>query len=181
MSTATLRLTADEFAKRDHRGQELVDGKVVTLPSSVRSSLTAGKIHCRIWQYCEAHPIGEALPASAGVQCFPDDPDRVRKPDGCFIRQEKLTPQVLSGEFLTVVPDLVVEVVSPNDLATEVDRKVAEYLEAGVQLVWVINPETRTGRVHRGNGTISPVQKADDLDGEQVLPGFRCRLSDVLP
>lgn len=181
MSTATLPLTAHEFAEQDHRGKELVDGEIVELPMSIPSSLTASEIFGRIWHYCQQHRIGRAFGADTGIRCFPDDPERVRKPDACFVRQEKLTPTALTAAFLPVVPDLVVEVVSPNDLATEVDRKVAEYLDAGVQLVWVINPETRTGRVHRADGTISALRDSDDLDGEQVLPGFRCRLSDVLP
>jgi Uma2 family endonuclease len=69
-------------------------------------------------------------------------------------------------------------VISPNDLASEIDAKVEEYLAAGVQVVWVINPDSRIARIHRSD-SIRGVHEAEELEAEPVLPGFRCRLSDV--
>jgi Uma2 family endonuclease len=72
-------------------------------------------------------------------------------------------------------------VISPNDLAYEVDHKVGEYLNAGVTLIWVINPEARTVRIHRRDRSISWLEDQDELLGEDVIPGFRCRVSTIFP
>jgi Uma2 family endonuclease len=74
-----------------------------------------------------------------------------------------------------------VEVLSPNDIAYEVDAKVREYLAAGVRLVWVINPDGRTVTIHRPQGPGTVLHEQDELAGETVLPGFRCRIADLFP
>jgi Uma2 family endonuclease len=74
-----------------------------------------------------------------------------------------------------------VEVLSPNDLAYEVDEKVLDYLAARARLVWVINPESRIVRVHRLDGSMSWLTELDYLDGEDVLPGFRHPVSQIFP
>lgn len=78
-------------------------------------------------------------------------------------------------------PDLAVEVLSPNDLGEEVEQKVLEYLRSGLRLVWVISPATRTARVVRADGTTAWLREDGELDGEKVVPGFRCRLADLFP
>jgi len=80
---------------------------------------------------------------------------------------------------IRIAPDLAVEVVSPTDIQYDVDRKVAEYLEVGVKLVWVINPDTRVVLIYRGDGSISGVREGGELDGESAVPGFRCRVADL--
>jgi Uma2 family endonuclease len=80
-----------------------------------------------------------------------------------------------------IAPDLVVEVISPNDLAYEVDEKVEEYGRVDVPLTWVVNPHTRTVVVHRADGSISRLREGDELSGESVIPGFRCPVSAIFP
>lgn len=82
---------------------------------------------------------------------------------------------------MKVVPDLVVEVVSPNDLFHDVEEKVAEYLTAGVQLVWVVDPIAKMAYVHRQDASSDRVLANDTLSGEDVLPGFECRITDLIP
>jgi Uma2 family endonuclease len=77
-----------------------------------------------------------------------------------------------------IAPDLAVEVVSPNDTAYEIDEKVREFLDAGVPLVWVVNPEQRTVEIHRANGFGTILRENDEISGEDVIPGFRCRVGD---
>jgi Uma2 family endonuclease len=79
-----------------------------------------------------------------------------------------------------LAPDLAVEVLSPDDRPGETLGKVADWLEAGTRLVWVIDPERRLARIYRQDGTESVLHEADELDGEDVLPGFRCVLSAIL-
>jgi len=78
-----------------------------------------------------------------------------------------------------VAPDLVVEVVSPNDLFTEIDEKVEEYWRAGTPLIWVINPDLRTLQNYRADGSSNRLREGDKLTGEGVLPGFACAVADL--
>ena len=71
------------------------------------------------------------------------------------------------------------EVLSPNDRDYETDQKIEDFLRAGVRLVWVINPETRTVLIYRADGTISGLREQDELSGEDVVQGFRCRVGDL--
>ena len=84
----------------------------------------------------------------------------------------------LARGHVTVAPDLAVEVVSPNDTVYELNKKVQEYLRAGVRLVWVIDPENRTLVVYRANRTLAEFKPEDELTGEDVIPGFRCLVRD---
>ena len=71
--------------------------------------------------------------------------------------------------------------ISANDLASEVEEKVEAFLGAGVPLIWVINPPTRTVRILRGDGSIALLRGEGELSGEDVVPGFRCPLSAIFP
>ena len=79
------------------------------------------------------------------------------------------------------MPDLLIEVVSPNDLAWEVEVKVTEYLRAGVPLLWVFYPDTYTVWVYRASGQVTHLSIEDSLSGEEVLPGFTCPVAVVFP
>ena len=79
-----------------------------------------------------------------------------------------------------MAPDLVVEVLSPDDRPGETLAKVGDWLEAGARLAWVIDPQRRLARVYRADGTESLLAESDALDGEDVLPGFNCPLGAIL-
>ena len=74
----------------------------------------------------------------------------------------------------------MVEVLSPDDRKGEVREKVLDWLAAGSRLVWVLDPERRTARVHRADGSESSLTEQDAFDGEDVLPGLRVSLAEVL-
>ena len=159
---------------------ELVDGQLVEHIRSTWSSYVAGEVYGKLARHCQAHQLGWVLPEGATYQCFPDDRNRVRKADVSFIRREQLSlEQASAAGHLPVAPDLAVAVISPNDIAYDVDAKVREFLQAGVRLVWVVNPQTRTIRVHRMQGAGTILGESGDLDGEDVLPGFRCRIAEL--
>ncbi|HXG12104.1 MAG TPA: Uma2 family endonuclease [Gemmataceae bacterium] len=159
---------------------ELVNGRLVEHTMSTWASYVAGKVYGRLDAHCQANQLGWVLPEGVTYRCFPDAPDKVRKADVSFIRRERLSMEQATAEgHLTIVPDLAVEVLSPNDLVYEVDTKVQEYLRAGVRLVWVIHPQGRWVDVHRVQGPGTILRENDDLDGEDVLPGFRCRVGDL--
>jgi Uma2 family endonuclease len=177
-TTQTQYTPEDLLTMPDGDNYELVDGNLVERSVGALASYVAGKIYKSVDSYCEANRRGWVFPEGTSYQCFLDAPGKVRRPDTSFIRLGRFPDEELPTGHIRLVPDLEVEVVSPNDLAYEVDMKVQEFLAAGVRLVWVVNPATRRVRVYRADGSVAEVGEADDITGEDVLPGFRCRVGD---
>lgn len=176
------QLTIDDLlAIADERSVELVDGELVEVHVSSLSAKVATRLCTFLDLYCLEHHLGEAFGSDAYYQCFPDQPRHARKPDASFVSAQRLPADWREQGYFSIAPDLTVEVLSPGDLAYEVDRKIAEYLKAGVRLVWEINPAERCVFVHRLDGTVSKLGAADQLNGEDVVPGFTCRVRDIFP
>lgn len=145
----------------------------------VRSSLVAAKLMILLGPIWQRMNLGAVLGMNFGYQCFTDDPDKVRKPDVSFIRAERVAEIDVSWAYCRIAPDLAVEVISPNDLTYEVSRKVDGYLAAGVRLVWVLDPSNRSVAIYRQSGAYSLLSSTEELTGEDVIPGFRCQLSEL--
>lgn len=158
---------------------ELVDGQLVERKMGWKASWIGGRLFYHLSAYCEANPIGWVAGADASYQCFPRFPSRVRRPDVSFIQMARLPSGEMPEGHCRIAPDLAVEVVSPNDFYSEIEEKVDEYLSAGIRLVWVIDPPTRSARVHRAGGSVADLKPGDELDGEDVVPGFRCPLEKL--
>jgi Uma2 family endonuclease len=179
--TAPARFTPEDLIRMpDGERYELVDGQLVEHGMSVWSSYVAGKIYGRLDTFCQVKQFGWVLPEGTTYQCFPEEPSRVRRADVSFVRLERMSfEQATSEGHLRIAPDLGVEVLSPNDIAYDVDEKVQEYLRAGVRLIWVVNPVARTIQIHRPERQGIILHENDELDGEDVLPGFHCRVGDL--
>jgi Uma2 family endonuclease len=171
----------DLLAMPDRKKYELVDGHLVERHRSVLSNWVAGRLCRFIDIFVDDHQFGWTWAAGQGYVCFPNSPRKLRFPDVSYVSRKRLPEGLTSEGYIYIAPDLAVEVVSPNDLSYEVERKVVEYLDAGVTLVWVIDPEARTVRIHRGDGSIGWLREDGELSGEEVLPGFRCRLATIFP
>lgn len=172
----------DLLAMPDAVKYELVDGRLVERNMGMESSEIALRIAVLIAMFLRARPIGHLFGADASYQCFAHLPDKVRKPDVSFIRSGRLLGEKAPKGHCSIAPDLAVEVISPGDSAYEVEEKVAEYLAAGVSLVWVVHPPTRTIRIHRAGSSsrsnVSQLAENDTIDGEDVLPGFSARVAE---
>jgi Uma2 family endonuclease len=179
LATEKRHTPEDLLAMPDGDRYELVDGELVERHMGFRSSLIGGEIQRRLANFCLENRLGWVVPADAGYQCFPDDPNRVRKPDVSFVRLDRFPSGQVPEGFATIAPDLAVEVVSPNDLSDAVEEKVEEYLAAGVRLVWVVHPPTRTIHVHRADGTGTILRANDELTGADVIRDFRCRVAEI--
>lgn len=178
----TTRFTPDDLLRLpDGKCFELVDGQLVEKNVSVLSSLVGGNVLAAIWQFVRAEHLGHVGGPDLGLQCYPDDPEKIRRPDVAFVCQNRISDRILQDSYLRIAPDLVVEVISPNDVAYELERKIQEYLSAGVQLIWIVYPEQRTVRIHRGDGTIGWLTETGVLDGEDVIPGFRVPVRELFP
>ena len=181
MSTLTERgtITPEELLEMsDSKQYELVDGQLEEQEVSYLSSLIGVEVTRRLSTHVLEHELGTVTGSDASFQCFGDDPLKVRRPDVAFLARGRLPVEELARGHVTVAPDLVVEVVSPNDYVYELNKKVQEYLRAGVRLVWVIDPENRTLVVYRANRTLAAFKPEDELTGEDVIPGFRCLVQD---
>lgn len=161
------------------KGFELVDGMLKELNVSAESSYTAGELVFILKRHTEPASLGYVFPPDAPFRCFLDSPKKVRRPDVAFIAASRYSAAQFRKEGqITVVPDLVVEVLSPNDLAREVNQKVQEWQNAGVRLIWVVDPETRLVFTHRPDG-VAKLTETDTLTADPVLTGFSYRIADL--
>jgi Uma2 family endonuclease len=178
MSTAieTIFTPDDLLRLPDSVNYELVDGKLVERHMGAESSEVAMRIGAALLWYVEQHKSGHVLGSDTGYQCFADAPQKLRKPDVSFVRAGRFPGERTPKGHVSISPDLVVEVLSPGDLAYEVDEKLNEYLSAGVPLIWIVNPKSRTVRIHRPrsspSGPVAVLEETDTITGEDVLPDF---------
>ena len=187
MPPATDLMTADQLPAYSARGlrTELVRGRLlVREPAGYRHGRVAARLLARLSQFLEqdqadrgaAHPLGDVLAAETGFT-LQRDPDTVRAPDVAFVAWHRRP--VSAGGFAQMAPDLVVEVLSPDDRPSEVLAKVADWLGAGTTFVWVADPERRQLRVYRADGSESIVTDGESVSGEATLPGFSLPLTGL--
>jgi Uma2 family endonuclease len=176
-----IHLNPDDLLRMpDGDSYELVKGTPVEKkPMGARASETTIALAILLGAFIRQNQLGHLYDGQTGFHCFPDDPDRVRKPDLAFVATGRLPGERSPDGFIRLAPDLAVEVVSPNDLVSEVDSKVIEYLGAGVRLVWVVNPTVKTILVRRADGSAAVLTESDTLSGEAVVPGFACRVGEL--
>jgi Uma2 family endonuclease len=181
IATTPASYTPDDLLKMpDGDRYELVNGQLVERNMSTLACFVAGIIYHHFASYCFGERAGWPFPEGTTYQCFPGDPNRVRKANVSVFQWQRRTIEEFRTEgHCRLAPDLVVEVVSPNDEVYEVAEKVQEWLAAGVRLVWVVNPLHRTVEVHRGTGAGTILRASDELTGEDVVPGFRCRVGEL--
>jgi Uma2 family endonuclease len=181
MSATVAVVTPEDLLRMpdEGKGYELVNGELKEMPVSTESSRVAGEVHFRLRSHCAGNPIAWVFPEGTSFRCFPGDRNRVRRADTSLILLDRMPLATYEDEgHCTTVPDLVAEVISPNDLAGEVEAKLAEWLDAGVKVVWVVNPTTRSVRVHGSSG-YTFLRASDTLTVPDVLPGFSVPVADL--
>ncbi len=163
----------------DGHRYELVAGELRKMtPAGWRHGTVAGHLHALLGPHVIAEGLGQVLGADPGF-LLARDPDTVRAPDIAFIRKERLEGDLPEEAFWPGSPDLAVEVVSPGDTTGEVDEKVGSWLEGGARMVWLVNPKWRSVTVYRSATDIRTLTENDELDGGDVVPGFRCRVGEI--
>lgn len=157
---------------------ELLRGQlVVREPPGTRHGAIAAKLTCHLGVFVEGQGLGIVFAQDTGFK-IAADPDTVRAPDVAFVRRER-ADRIPARGYAELAPDLLAEVLSPDDAPAEVLAKVADWLSAGTKVVWVVDPQRSEIRVYRRDGSLTVLRGNDSLEGEDVLPGFACRLSDV--
>lgn len=182
LDAATKKVTPEELLRFPHGERfELVDGELLETGMSLEASWVTGQFISRLGKFVDDHQLGGIYTSEATYCCYPDAPDKVRRPDVSFIAKGRLPgEQFLEGHCL-IVPDLVVEVISPNDLFDDVEQKVEEYRPAGVRPIWVVSPKSRSVTICRLDGSDDHLGEEATLSGEDVLPGFEARIADLFP
>lgn len=174
-------MTAEDLLQTHipHKRAELVRGHlVVREPAGWRHGAVTMKLALRLGQHVDLTGTGQVLAAETGFT-LSRGPDTVRAPDIAFVSRERLPAPHTTG-FPELAPDLVVEVLSPDDRPGETLAKIGDWLEAGARLVWVVDPERRVARIYRQDGTETVLSDHESLAGEDVLPGFSCALDTIL-
>ncbi|MCA9879537.1 MAG: Uma2 family endonuclease [Thermomicrobiales bacterium] len=174
------RITVAEFEATvgDDR-VELIDGEIVEMPpSSDWSSSIAVTIGALLWNHVRPGKLGRLYSADGGFVLFPDRAT-VRVPDVAFVRAERMPQGEARWHFARLAPDLAVEVLSPSDRDRDVRAKVAMYHDAGVPLVWIVDPRAQTVTVRALGQEPVTLTAADTLDGGDVLPDFQIEVAEI--
>ena len=182
MTTAKKKLlTADDLLELYGKGVkgELIRGAFCeTVSASGKHGEIAGNFIIGLGVFVKPRKLGRIFGSDAGVR-LERNPDTVREPDVGFISAAKMPPEMEANSYYEVVPDLVVEIVSPGDTRREVFDKAQMWLRFGVSLVWVADPETRTVDVYCLDAPSITLSESGSLDGAPVLPGFTLPVREV--
>ena len=181
MVTTTRPVTAEELLRMPDDGfrYELVRGELRKMPPAGQThGEYAMSIAASLASYVKAQGLGKVYAAETGF-LLESNPDHVRAPDAAFVSNDRLKQMGESTGFARGAPDLAVEIISPSDRYTEVDEKVADWLEAGTLAVVIVNPRNRTVKVHRSRTDISVLEESDTLDVSEIVPGWRMPIRDI--
>ena len=165
------------------------------MPAGGAHGTAVSRILVALGRHVYDHDLGELFSESTGF-VLERDPDTVLCPDVAFVARERLrrgAPGLAfdadnpTSPFPEIAPDLAVEVLSPGNRPGEIRAKVEAYLRFGVRAVWVLQPAARKLRVHTRTAAggqaaaVTTLGEHQELTGGEILPGFRCRVSDLLP
>ena len=159
---------------------ELVDGELKERPMGQESAEVGLNVAMELKVFLRHHPVGYAVGADGGYRCFPDRPQLVRKPDASFVSWERNGSRQRPRGWSPVPAELAVEVISPNDVHSELVEKVRDYLANGFDEVWIASPDHREIEVRTASSAV--ILRADDfVEGRGPLAGLRFRVGDVFP
>ncbi len=128
--------------------------------------------------HVRAADLGVVLTAETGFR-LAGSPDTVLAPDISFVRRERIPTEGIPEAYWELAPDLVVEVLSPNDTAAEIEEKIHEWLVAGTLAVVLVNPKRHGVTVHRPGRKTETLTEKDILDLDDVVPGFCIGLAAI--
>ena len=179
MATAGMIATADQLLRASEIGRcELVAGELRMMsPAGFRHGVVTARIAAAMASHTEPRCLGTVLAAETGF-LIARDPDTVRAPDVAFVRTARLAAGMPTG-FFVGPPDLAVEVLSPSDLPGDTSARIDDWLRAGTQQVWVVDPEARTLVVYRQGEAPTAFSGHESVLGEAVIPGFVLPLDRV--
>lgn len=181
MDVTTTLVTADEFLTHPSAQgpSELVEGVIrVMTPASGEHGIVAGNVYYALAAHVRARRLGTCFPDNTGF-ALPHRANVVRAPDASFVRADRLPAGGVGPGWVHLAPDLVVEVLSPTESASDLAEKLADYSAAGTALVWVVDPEKRLVTVIAADAPPRWRREGDALDGGVVVPGFTLPVAEL--
>ena len=184
MTTASVDaklMTADDLLRLSSRGVrgELIRGVLCeTMPTGYAHGKIVVSLAAFLSNFVTPRKLGSLTASDSGVW-LERDPDTVREPDIAFFSVEKIPLGAMDSGYVEVIPDLVVEVASPNDSPRDLHDKARMWLSYGTCLVWVVRPDARAVDVYRPGSPASTLGSEETLDGLDTLPGFTCQVRSV--
>jgi len=162
---------------KENRLFELLDGVLVEKCMGYRESILAARILIALGIWVQPRKLGELSGADGMMRLFPG---LVRIPDVAFVSWARFPGGKVSDDAVPqLVPDLAVEVLSESNTEAEMKRKLGEYFQAGVRLVWMVDGKARTVKVYTGPEEFVLLGEEQVLDGGAVLPGFMLGLKEL--
>ena len=181
MTTKTRPTTAEELLNMPDDGfrYELIRGELRQMvPAGHAHGGIAAFITISLGKHVMEGGLGRVYAAETGFK-LASAPDHVRAPDVAFVRSERAAAARETTGFFPGPPDVAVEVVSPRDTYTEVEEKVADWLDAGTLAVIVVDPHRRTVKVYRTPADAVVLTEDDTLTVEDAVPGWKLPVSDI--
>ena len=170
----SVKMTLEEFLQSDLDGCEYVNGELIPrMPTSLKHGKISLKLGSRLFQHVDENRLGNVYPAPTGFRVG----ERLLIPDIAFVSIARIPED--ANKASPIPPDLAVEVVSPTDVLNRIVEKAFAYLAAGTQLVWVVEPKSKTVMVYRSETDIKLLTRNDTLTGEDVVEGFACSVAEL--
>ena len=167
-------MTLEEFLQSDLEGYEYVEGELIPkMPTSLNHGKIISKLLLRLLPHVYENELGDVYPADTGFRVG----ERLLVPDIAFVSAARIPDDM--DKASPIPPDLAVEVVSPTDVLSRLVEKAFAYLEAGTQLVWVVEPKSKMVLVYRSETDIKLLTRNDTLTGEDVVEGFSCSVVEL--
>lgn len=181
INKSTEPITAAALLQKPEDGYryELVQGELVRMsPTGGRHGIIAMGLGRLLGNWADEYQIGVVCAAETGFK-LKSDPDTVRAADVSLVRHSRITAQGAPETFWEGAPDLAVEVLSPSDRMGDVLEKVRDYLDAGTDQVWIVDPQSATLSVYRSLKQVQILSQQDELAGEGIAAGFRCNVGTI--
>lgn len=179
--TVTRVVTADELLALPEDGfrYELVKGELIRMsPTGHEHGVVAMNIAGPLHQHVKSNNLGAVYAAETGFM-IEENSDTVRAPDVAFVQKSRINEAGKVQGYWRGAPDLAVEVVSPSDTVANIEGKVADWLQAGARMVWVVSPKLRTVAVYRSLTEIVMLTEKDTLEGGDCVPGFQVAVAEI--
>ena len=178
-TTSKTLVTGDELLEMGDIGPvELINGEIIEqMPTGSRHAKIEGLITFFLINFLRTVNLGHILTGEAGVYTQ-RNPDTIRAMDIGFISNERMNKAQRDG-YLDVAPELIVEVMSPNDRWVDIQEKLAEYFNIGVLLVWLVDPQLEQIHVYRSLDDVRRLTAENELTAPEILPGFAVPVTEI--
>jgi Uma2 family endonuclease len=172
-------ITGEVLFKMGNIGRaELIRGEIIRMsPTGYSHGYVEFNIGGILRDFVRQYKLGRVLGGEVGVYTR-RNPDTVRAADIAFISKVRMA-QVKSHSYLDVAPELIVEVLSPDDSWSDLMEKLEEYFAIGVQMIWVADPRRQLVFVYHSLTEVERFTSGNELSGGQVLPGFKVSVAEL--